>query len=340
MLLTWLLVSGLLAFAEGRQENAPLYVPVLKAKQANFLESLEKTATALLGRPYANGPLGEGDFDPVDADPLYRLDRFDCTTYVETVLANTYCRSESPAKVGGCLEKNMRRIRYHDGKISFRSRNHFTELDWLPANVEKGYLENISATVFPGEAKQIKFIINREAWLADTLKKEYKAEGKNDERTVVMDYLPTSLFFRRHEGSALKPPLLPETKPVKAAPPTAKDDLEGGTLDPTIEKFRTDMEQLKQDFEPNEERLRQIPSGTILNLVRGEKLGPEERRKISTRIAHQGIVIQKEDGTYFFHAAPNVGHVTRQKLSDYLLRFLKSDKSRGITLYRIRPNGP
>ena len=44
------------------------------------------TGQSFLGAPYMNSPLGE-DVAP-DSDPLIRFDAFDCTTFVETVLAD------------------------------------------------------------------------------------------------------------------------------------------------------------------------------------------------------------------------------------------------------------
>lgn len=80
-----------------------------------------------LGAKYLSDPLGE-EKTP-DTDPLIRYDAFDCTTFVETVLAD------------GNKEK-LNKIRYKDGNIDILYRNHFTETDWLHNN--KNYVENIS----------------------------------------------------------------------------------------------------------------------------------------------------------------------------------------------------
>ena len=69
-----------------------------------------------LGTKYVLNPLGEGKAP--DTDPLFRTDAFDCSTFVETVLAD------------GDLNK-LNKIRYKDEKIDFLNRNHFVETDWL-----------------------------------------------------------------------------------------------------------------------------------------------------------------------------------------------------------------
>src|SRR5690606_32543867 len=50
-------------------------------------ERVDKLSSIFLGSDYVGDPLGEGESGVYDRDPLYRFDAFDCTTYVETVLA-------------------------------------------------------------------------------------------------------------------------------------------------------------------------------------------------------------------------------------------------------------
>ncbi|GHU00260.1 hypothetical protein FACS1894186_0400 [Alphaproteobacteria bacterium] len=84
-----------------------------------------------LGAPYLAAPLGDGDSDPYAPGPLWRNDAFDCTTYVETVLAER--------RAGEALE-NMRKIRYGDAKPDFFARNHFTETQWIPSAMRQGFI--------------------------------------------------------------------------------------------------------------------------------------------------------------------------------------------------------
>lgn len=93
-----------------------------------LLERIEQYSEALLGRPSGNGPLGEGPDAKYDRDPLYRMDTFDCTTYVETVVALSLSNDL------GTFQSRMNQIRYKEGIISFTARNHFPDLDWFPNN--------------------------------------------------------------------------------------------------------------------------------------------------------------------------------------------------------------
>lgn len=99
-----------------------------------------------MGAKYVNNPLGEGRAP--DSDPLIRDDAFDCTTFVETVLAH------------GDVD-TLNKIRYKNGEIDFINRNHFIETDWLPNN--SNIVKNVSAQY--GQTALRHVVINRAAWL-------------------------------------------------------------------------------------------------------------------------------------------------------------------------------
>lgn len=97
-----------------------------------------------LGMPYRRSPLGEGSGE--DPDPRFRTDAFDCLTLVETALALAYREKES--EVIAILDD----LRYREGEPpSFRSRLHLMEAQWLPSQIRKGYLEDVTA-FWAGEA--------------------------------------------------------------------------------------------------------------------------------------------------------------------------------------------
>ena len=98
-----------------------------------------------LGAKYINSPLGESM--PPDDGPLIRFDAFDCTTFVETVLA------------GGC-ECCLTQIRYKNGQIDFLLRNHFIESDWLKNNAD--IVQNVSAEYAPTAVRRV--VIDKENW--------------------------------------------------------------------------------------------------------------------------------------------------------------------------------
>lgn len=120
-----------------------------------------------LGAKYIRDPLGE-ELAP-DTDPLIRTDAFDCTTFVETVMA------------GGDVS-NLNQIRYKDGEIDFLNRNHFIETDWLKNNVNR--VENVSAQY--GKTKTRRLTINKAGWL----KKVHKIDADIAPEFVTLEYVP------------------------------------------------------------------------------------------------------------------------------------------------------
>jgi hypothetical protein len=100
---------------------------------------LEAVSAPLLGSPYRHSPLGEGE--GVDPDPRLRFDAFDCLTFVETAMALAAARA--PEDVTPLLDD----LRYGDARRSFEARNHFVEAQWVPRNLEKGWLRPAAAAI-------------------------------------------------------------------------------------------------------------------------------------------------------------------------------------------------
>ena len=113
----------------------------------------------LRGTPYAHSPLGEGEGQ--DPDPRLRLDRVDCLTFVETVMA--LALSTSVEDVVHVLDS----IRYR-GRPDYVGRNHLMEAEWLPSNAAKGMVRDVTAQLGgEGVVKDAK-VIGPEAWASGT----------------------------------------------------------------------------------------------------------------------------------------------------------------------------
>jgi 3D (Asp-Asp-Asp) domain-containing protein len=81
-----------------------------------------------LGSPYLIFCLGEGPSGLIDKDPLLDLARVDCMTFCEQILAMAISRTYQD------FFQNLQKIRYRDGIVDFKMRNHYTIADWLPNN--------------------------------------------------------------------------------------------------------------------------------------------------------------------------------------------------------------
>ncbi|MGQ0506211.1 MAG: N-acetylmuramoyl-L-alanine amidase-like domain-containing protein [Myxococcaceae bacterium] len=100
-------------------------------------ERLIAASEGFLGTPYVISPLGEGPGTLPDPDPLSRFDAVDCLTFVEEALA--LALSKRPDEFEGLLT----RIRYR-GAVSYVERNHLMEASWIPSNVKKGFIEDVT----------------------------------------------------------------------------------------------------------------------------------------------------------------------------------------------------
>jgi hypothetical protein len=121
-------------------------------------QRLLDVTTPLLGAPYHLSALGEGDTEgAIDTDPRFRVDAFDCTTFVETAMA--LASSTSIAASHAQLD----RIRY-DGAPSYASRRHFPEAEWLPALTAMHVLKDITRDVGGSDVVVEKKILNLAVW--------------------------------------------------------------------------------------------------------------------------------------------------------------------------------
>lgn len=118
-------------------------------------ELLESVSRGLVAGPYLLSPLGEGE--GVDPDPRFRLDAFDCTTFVETVLALAAC--DNPTEAAALLD----RIRYH-GLPSFQSRSHLIEAQWIPSLVEQGFVEDVTEELGGDAVRYVDVVITKRSW--------------------------------------------------------------------------------------------------------------------------------------------------------------------------------
>ncbi len=112
-------------------------------------------AGLLRGAPYGPSPLGEGVAP--DADPRFRLDRFDCVTFVETALALGASSSVGEARV------RLDGIRY-EGEPSFQNRSHYVEAQWLPRLVAKGWISDDTARVGGSATRTTTLHLTHERW--------------------------------------------------------------------------------------------------------------------------------------------------------------------------------
>lgn len=133
--------------ARAEQLQALKALPV----EARFLAATE----GFLGTPYVLSPLGEGEGH--DPDPLIRYDAADCVTMVEEAMALALAPDEQR------VLETLNHIRY-EADPSFDGRLHVMEAQWLPVNLSRGLLEEVTALYGKAATKRVSKRITEATW--------------------------------------------------------------------------------------------------------------------------------------------------------------------------------
>jgi hypothetical protein len=118
-------------------------------------ERMIEVSSGFLGTPYAEGPLGEGA--GLDADPLFRWDKVDCLTLVEETMALSLVAAADD------VVETLNLIRYGQG-VSYEVRNHLMEAQWIPSNLQKGFIEDVTHTFGGKSVRRISKSLSRDTW--------------------------------------------------------------------------------------------------------------------------------------------------------------------------------
>ena len=149
----WLIFLFSAWSADGFEEALRFPSSILLARdqsmELDLLQRVEYISESMLGIPYLLNPEGEGE--GVDPDPLLRFDKMDCLTYVELVLSLSITDSmESTLDV-------RNELRYLDAEIGYDKRKHFMFSQWIPSNLELGFLSDITSQIGPTNSIEREF---------------------------------------------------------------------------------------------------------------------------------------------------------------------------------------
>ena len=260
-------------------------------------EKIDALSRTLIGSAYLGGSVGEGEQGKYDKDPLTRFDVFDCTTYVETVLAGAMSSTSEE------FEANLMRLRYKDAQVSFVTRNHFPSLDWFHNNQES--LQDITPDVANGGARVAKTIVDKAAWYqrinSDVI--HCDAESSRDCR---------ELLSQLHaEGKAFvpEPAYLPYV--------------------PLTELF------LGSDRHVNQEVLDRIPSGSVISMVRPD-WSLKQYIGTNMNVSHQGLAIRKNGTLFLRHASLTHKKVVDENFAEYFSHYPETSSLKGFNVQVLR----
>ena len=291
---------------QANETVSKLYHSLENFQKFDMPSRLDLLSTQFLGQVYLLGALGEGSGALFNQEPLYRMDAFDCETYVDTVLALALAPNEKGFK------QCIRQIRYKEGKVGFITRNHFTSLDWNLNNQQQGFIKDITPLFKDKNNKSVVKIatalINKPSWYQhlslDTIhlttpdKKEQakklallKARGQNLAKTQAsIPYIPLTALFDS-KGKA------------------------------------------------NHYLLTQIPNAAIIEIVR-PNWDLTAQTGTHLNVSHLGFAFWKKDILYFRQASSQYGYVVEVPLTDYLRKALASPTIKGINVQVIVPSKP
>lgn len=210
LLILSLIAGSFSSYSNQLQKVNQYYHKLYNLPTKNLSQRIEWFSKQFLETPYYLGSLGEGSKGKYDKFAKYSLNRFDCDTYVNTVLALAYANN---AESFLCYLDNLR---YKNGVVSYINRNHFTSLDWNLNN--KLFLKDITNS-FANTKKTTAFIDKKNWYKAKTLQNiridtnkhkaliSLKQAGtKLKNKFVTINYLPLEEIYSKHESVFKKIP--------------------------------------------------------------------------------------------------------------------------------------
>lgn len=283
-----------------------LYHRVNSMPNTSMQERIEWFSNHFKGVEYVLGSLGEGPSARYDQYPRYRVNGFDCDTYVNTVLALALAHSLDSFKQ--CI--NL--ARYKNGKVSYITRNHFTSIDWNELNQHRGVLKDITETIKNQDKKSAALYavatIDKSGWYA---------------------YKKSDVIRLQKDDTALQAQRLQELKK------------KGSRLGRTVSKvpYIPLTILFNQDKQPDMNLFAQIPHGSIIEIVRPNW---DLHKEIGTNlnISHLGFAIRDNDTLYFRQASSHYGKVVDVLMVDYLRDALSSPTIKGINIQVVVPTKP
>jgi len=136
---------------------------------------------AFIGTPYVLSPLGEGVGK--DPDPLIRYDAVDCVTLVEEVMAMSLA-PDAASRV-----EWLNRIRY-SGEPAWETRNHIMEAQWLPKNLERGVVREVTRSYGGARTRSATKGLSASTWAEKSGVELALPEGVQPRGTFSLDLIP------------------------------------------------------------------------------------------------------------------------------------------------------
>lgn len=284
---------GFIAAVSQLYDNVTFSQLTLLSDRLNFL------CRFFLGRPYCLGSLGEGATGCYDQSPLFRLDCFDCVTFLNSVIAL------AKGKDVASFQKILVTISYKNANIQYLNRHHFMSIDWNYYNAKCGVVQDITATFVDKNnnvlMEKASALIDRASWLR--FKKSRDIKLFESSARIEADLIQ-QLQSKAEQFS-------PVSAQISYLPLLAILDVEKKIIKENI--------------------MKQFPPVAIIEIVR-EKWNIKDAIGTELLVSHVGFTLLKQNTLMFTHASVDAGAVVQQKLSDYLVQFIDSQSVVGVNV--------
>lgn len=252
----------------------------------DFDQKVAEISHYFVGTKYVLGPAGEGSEGDFDQRPLTTFDFFDCVTYVEATLALALMDHDD-LNLQNVTERFLTPfylIKYNQyGEFKYQERNHFTEIDWIKNQIDKGILVDEMALRSDSYQTQSKIIYKRKWYLGKTINDLFLPNANITELEQKLLELQNIGYNYPAEGEAVSLKYFPWDALKKIAIETPE----------------------------------KMPNVAVFSLIRGDYLEPEKTMPVM--VSHQGFVIKLRDNTFIVrHASSKYGKVYEEPLLQYI----------------------
>jgi hypothetical protein len=163
------------------ERELDLYLRHAREIEPDLRQRVVRLGRQNLGQPYEIYLLGEFPYELYDPQPLYCLQKSDCVVFAEHTYAMALAH-DWPS-----FFALLQRIRYNQGRIGVRSRNHFTLADWDRNNA--WLFEDVTQTLGGGKLwVELRQVCKR----ARFFQSRYHLNVGIPDETIVDAYIPTA----------------------------------------------------------------------------------------------------------------------------------------------------
>lgn len=144
-----------------------------------------------INAPYIYSDILSGGNDTYSAQSIYRLDKFDCQTFVQVIIAFLHAHNKDQ------FHSTIQKMAFKDGKNITSNNNNFPDGDWNPENRKQGFIEDVTSNgALAPFALFTSANLTRKRWASYQHQKIIGNTQRNYFETVWISYLPKEILLK------------------------------------------------------------------------------------------------------------------------------------------------